>query len=287
MTPSEAGSPADSMTSSGCASGTSLSGDLDWKLQVAGRERAVRVHLPRGYDATKPTPVVLNFHGRNSTASQQELLTGMSPKADAAGFVVVYPSGVGQTWNGGLCCGEAQTAQVDDVGFTRAVLDELERKLCVDKRRVFATGLSNGAFMANRLGCELADRIAAIAPVAGQLATTSCSPSRPIGVMHFHGTADNVVSYTGLGLPGVEVSLKAWATRNGCAATPLQTYAKGDTTCVTYAKCTDAADVTLCTIDGGGHTWPGGFAVPGLGKTTQDIKAVDAMWEFFQGHPLP
>jgi len=279
--------PASSPAPAGCAA-TAKAGDLDWTLLSKGRTRTVRVHVPKGYNSQTRTPVVINFHGRNSTASQQELLSGMTPKSDAAGFLLVYPTGVGQTWNDGLCCGQAQSENVDDVAFTKDLIDELNAKLCVDNKRIFATGLSNGAFMANRLACELSDRIAAIGPVAGQLLTTSCAPTRPVPLMHFHGTADNVVAYGGqFGTPSVESSIKAWAARNGCAATPTATYAKGDTTCETYGSCKQGADVTLCKIEGGGHTWPGGFAVPGLGKTTKDIDATDAMWSFFAAHPMP
>lgn len=284
-----AGAPAaPAKPSGGCAGAGVSPGNVDWTIASGGRQRTARVHVPPGYDGTTPTPVLINFHGRNSNASQEELISQTTPKADAARFVVVYPTGVGATWNAGLCCGQAQTEDVDDVAFTRALVDELEAKLCVDKKRVFATGLSNGAFMVNRLACELADRIAAIGPVAGQLLSTTCNTSRPVPVIHFHGTADAIVSYDGqLGMPGVESSLKAWASRNGCSTTPKQTYASGDATCVSYDGCKANADVTLCTIAGGGHTWPGGLAVPGLGKTSQDIDATDAMWDFFVKHPMP
>jgi polyhydroxybutyrate depolymerase len=252
-----------------------------------GMQRAAHVHIPTGYDGTKPVPVLLNFHGRMTTASDQELISGTTPKADKAGFVVVYPSGIGETWNAGLCCGDAMSMNIDDVGFTRDLLDTLESKLCVDKKRVFAAGLSNGAFMSDRLACELGDRIAAIGPVAGQL-LSPCTPSRPIPVMEFHGTADQIVPYNGgLGMPAVTDVAKAWAKQNGCGATPMQTYAMGDATCITYSGCTANADVTLCTIQDGGHTWPGGFPIPGLGKTSTDINATDAMWDFFTKHPMP
>lgn len=283
QTDAGAGSPAPA----GC-NGATKAGDLDWTITSKGRSRTLRVHVPKGYNSQVRTPVVINFHGRNSSASQQELISEMTPKSDAAGFLLVYPAGVGQTWNAGLCCGQAQSENVDDVAFTRDLIDELNAKLCVDTKRIFATGLSNGAFMANRLACELSDRIAAIGPVAGQLLTTSCSPARPVAIMHFHGTADNVVTYGGqFGTPSVESSIKSWAARNGCSGAPTQTYAKGDVTCETYGSCKQGADVTLCKIDGGGHTWPGGFAVPGLGKTTKDIDATEAMWSFFAAHPMP
>lgn len=255
-------------------------------VTVAGRKRTARVHFPAAYDGNKPLPVVLDFHGRGMTPDQENLMTGMNAKGDSAGFVSVHPAGVGNTWNAALCCSPASTENVDDVGFVRALTEELEKKFCVDPKRFFATGISNGGFITNRLACELSDRIAAIAPVAGQLLSAPCSPKRPVAVMHFHGTSDTVVPYGGgLGMPAIEQSVKAWAGRNACSASPKQTYSKGDTTCVTYEQCKDGADVTLCTVQEGGHTWPGGF--PGLGKTTTDIRATDALWEFFQKHPMP
>lgn len=287
--PSEPTPPSTSPPATGCSLSNGLkAGNRDVVITSDGRQRTARVHVPASYDAAKPTPLLLNFHGRQSNGSQQELVSETTPKADAAGFIVVYPEGFGQTWNGGLCCGQAQTQNVDDVAYTRALLDDLATKLCVDPKRVFATGLSNGAYMAHRLACELSDRIAAIGPVAGQLLTKTCTPKRPVPVMHFHGDADAIVLYEGGGgVAGVEESTKAWATRNGCATTPKETYAKGDAKCLTYGSCKDGADVTLCTISGGGHTWPGGFPVPGLGKTSQDIDATNAMWDFFTAHPMP
>lgn len=272
----------------GCTSPGLAPGNHDVTVASGGRMRLARVHVPPSYDAAKPTPVLLNFHGRNSNAAQEELLSKTTAKADAAGFVVVYPTGIGATWNAGLCCGQAQIEGIDDVAFTRALLDELGAELCVDHKRVFATGLSNGGFMANRLACELADRIAAIGPVAGQLLSSPCTPARPVPVIHFHGNADAIVPYQGgFGMPSVESSVAAWAGRNGCSSTAKQTYAKGDATCVAYGDCDAGADVMRCTIAGGGHTWPGGVPVPALGKTSQDIDATDAMWEFFVAHPMP
>jgi polyhydroxybutyrate depolymerase len=277
-----------SSASSGCgATGGLAAGNNDLTITSGGKQRTARVHVPQSYDAKKPTAVVINFHGRMSDPSQEETVSKMTPKADAAGFVVVYPTGVGQTWNAGLCCGEAQSQNIDDVGFTRDLLDELGKKLCVDTKRVFATGLSNGAYMANRLGCDLSDRIAAIGPVAGQLMMSTCATKRAVPVMYFHGDADPIVSYQNNGWPGAQDSAKAWAERNGCALTTTQTYSKGDATCATYSSCKDNADVTLCTISGGGHTWPGGTPVPFLGKTSQDIDATSAMWDFFTKHPMP
>jgi polyhydroxybutyrate depolymerase len=114
----------------------------------------------------------------------------MDDVADREGFVTVYPDGLGVlgTWNGGGCCGYAVQNDVDDVGFVTALLDHLEQALCIDRARVFASGMSNGGIFSHRLACEQSERIAAIAPVAGTLMIESCAPSRSVSVMHIHGS---------------------------------------------------------------------------------------------------
>ena len=275
-----------------CAGKEALKGDLDWTLEVGGRNRIAHVHVPKGYDPTKAVPVVLDFHGYTSNGSEQNLLAHMTEKADAATFIAVHPEGTGSSpsWNAGACCGDAAANGVDDVGFVGKLIDELESKLCVDTHRVFATGMSNGGFLSHRLACELSTRIAAVAPVAGLLAIPTCSPARPMSVFQFHGTLDPLVPYDGspsMGFPSVLQTMSGWATRSGCSATPRETSKKGDVTCTTYDGCKDGAEVSLCTVTGGGHTWPGGLPVPSLGYTTTDIVATDAMWDFFMKHPLP
>ena len=150
--------------------------------------------------------------------------------------------------------------------------------------------MSNGGFLSHRIACELSARVAAVAPVAGVLAIPTCNPTRPMSVFQFHGTLDGLVAYNGnptMGFPSVAQTMSGWATRSGCSTTARQTAKKGDVTCVTYDKCKLGAEVSLCTVDGGGHTWPGGTPVPSLGYTTNDIVATDAMWDFFVRHPLP
>lgn len=250
-----------------------------------GRAREFDVRLPAGYDANRPTPVVLNFHGRNSSASQQVWISEMDPIADRENFIVVYPSGVGSTWNADLCCGTASSSNIDDVGFTAAMLDKLEQDYCVDAKRVYATGLSNGGFISHKIACELSDRIAAIAPVAGTL-LSACEPSEPVAVMHFHGTADSIVSYNGyVGFAGVDDTIDTWVDRNSCSSSPTQVYAQGDVVCDEWSGCAGGVAVQRCKVNGGGHQWPGGFTIPGLGYNTDDIVASEAMWEFFEAHP--
>ena len=275
-----------------CVGKAALAGDLDWAMKVDGKDRTVHVHVPKGYDPAKPVPVVLSFHGYTSNGVQQNLLAHMSEKADSAGFIAVHPEGVGvsQSWNAGACCGEAASSAVDDVGFVGKIIDEVESKLCVDAHRVYATGMSNGGFLSHRLACELSTRIAAVAPVAGVLGIPTCNPTRPMSVFQFHGTLDSLVAYGGnpsMGFPSVAQTLSGWAGRSGCSLTPRETSKKGEVTCVTYDGCKSGAEVNLCTVTSGGHTWPGGAPVPSLGHTTTDIVATDAMWDFFMKHPLP
>lgn len=271
-----------------CTGKGALSGDLDWTIPHGGRDRVARIHVPSTYDPAKGIPVVLNFHGYTSNGRDQAAYTRMNAKADAAGFVAVHGEGFSSSWNAGACCGQAQSQGLDDVGFVNALLDELSEKLCVDTKRVFSTGLSNGGFLSYRLACESAGRIAAIAPVAGVMGIPTCNPSRAVPVMHFHGTNDGLVPYNGgNGFPSVADTISGWVMRDQCTGGEKTTFEKGNVRCVTRDACANGGEVTLCTVDGGGHTWPGAMPFPVLGVTTQDIAATDAAWEFFQKHPMP
>ena len=265
--------------------------DAVWTLEHAGMTRSIRVHVPASYDPTRATPVVLDFHGYTMSAQTQEDMTRLPEKSDAEGFISVTPDGTGSPrgWNAGACCGTPASSGLDDVGFVDALLDQLEARLCVDTRRVFSTGFSNGGFLSHRLACEMSDRIAAIAPVAGMIGVASCNPTRPVPVMHFHGTSDNIVPYNGGGFtsyPSAPETDAGWAMRNGCDTATTESFANGDSRCVTHTGCDGGSEVTLCTITGGGHTWPGGAYFPG-GHITMDLSATDAMWTFFVAHPLP
>ncbi len=283
-TPPPAGGPSPT-----CATRVPQPEEGVWTLSVGGRERVAKVHVPAIVKADVETPLVMNFHGFTSNASQQSLLSGMSAKADKEGFVVIYPEGLQSSWNAGACCGSSMNDSIDDVGFVSALLDEAEKRLCVDKRRIFVTGMSNGAFLSHKLGCTLADRIAAIAPVAGVVATPTCTPSRPVPVFHTHGTLDALVPFFGdaiKGFPSARNSADAWALRSGCSLTPTEVFRNFDARCETYPGCKAGGDVTLCIIEGGGHTWPGGLPVPAFGHTSYSMNVTDKMWEFFRQHPL-
>ncbi|MFP2933698.1 alpha/beta hydrolase family esterase [Pyxidicoccus sp. 3LG] len=279
-------------------------GTYDWTVEHGGRTRAYRVHVPPGYDATRPAPAVLAFHGFGSSEARMEALTGLSTLADTEGFLAVYPRGLSQSelrgtsaasqenqrgWNGGACCGRARDT-VDDVGFVDALLADLDRRVCVDTRRTFAMGFSNGGFFSYRLACERASRFAAIAPVAGTEGLSACKPSRPVPVLHVHGTADSIIHYGGgnnLGpyggdYPSAEESVRRWAKRNGCDGATVQTYQQGDSTCVAHTGCVpESATVSLCTVQEGEHTWPGANGGP------PDLEATREAWRFFQARPRP
>lgn len=275
-----------------CTGKEKLAGDLEWTLKPTDMDRKVKVHVPTSYDPSKGTSVVLNFHGLSGSANQQATYAGMIAKSDSAGFVAVHAEGIGfvQSWNAGTCCGTAAQQGTKDVEFVAAILDELDKKVCVDKKRIFSTGLSNGGFLSHRLACELSDRIAAIAPVAGVVGVPTCNPKRAIPVMQFHGTQDTLVPFNGNPTyPAVPETMAKWAERNKCTDQPRETFKKDDVTCTTQSACEAGAEVTLCKVEGGGHTWPGATDAAGgfLGKTTKAIVATDAMWDFFQKHPMP
>jgi polyhydroxybutyrate depolymerase len=281
-------------------------GDQTRTVTVAGRERNYLIHAPPSIDATKPIPVVLIFHGGGTNAAQMVHFCVLNDKADEAGFLAVYPNGTGRTeqlltWNAGNCCGYAQQEIVDDVGFVRKLLDDLGAVSQIDAKRVYATGMSNGAMMAYRLASELSDRIAAIAPVAGPMGTRECHPTRAVPVLHFHGTDDKFAPLAGgrgerslsqTDFYSVEHSLGCWIKANGCDEKPVvvEEPAKvADGTKAarkTWGGGKNGAEVVLIEIAGAGHTWPGRQpSVLFLGKSTKNVAANDEIWEFFKKHP--
>lgn len=255
-----------------------VAGDQFFTLQHDGMERSYLLHIPEKVDLSVAGPLVVNMHGAGSTNWQQVLFSDMSTSADALGFIVVYPQGYGNTWNAGTCCGQAVRDDIDDVGFIRALVADVSAKVCVDASRVYATGMSNGGYMSHRLGCEAADLFAAIAPVAGEIGIPSCTPSRPIPVIAYHGTEDPLVPYQN----GAD-SVQTWADLNGCQGEPVHTVF-GNSYCDVYESCNAGARTGLCTLDPEGHCWPGGsesLCLPPIAPYNDDIHANEHMWAFF------
>lgn len=273
-------------------------------LEVGELKRTALVHIPQSYQPELPIPVVLALHGAAMTGPIMALFSGLNETSEKRGFVVIYPNGTGPgpllTWNaGGFVKGFG--SQVDDVAFIRLLLDDIEKVIHVDKKRIFACGMSNGAMMCYRLAGELSDRIAAIAPVAGTMATSIAQPPRAVSVIHFHGTLDTLVPFDlGNGrrhpwfrLKSVEDSIQTWSKFNECDPEPKRTdelSQEGDelkVTRQTYGPGKDGSQVVLITIDGGGHTWPGQVPpVQLIGKSAMNISANELLWSFFEGHPF-
>ncbi len=264
--------------------------DMEWSVTHDGLTRTFFVHIPPSYNVNQPMPVVLDFHGRALNATAQQGISRMIEVSDAQGFIVVQPEGTGtlQTWNADLCCGHASTNNIDDTGFVEVMLDKLNEDLCVNTRKVYATGLSNGGFMSHKLACELSDRITAIAPVSGTLTTFDCEPARPVPVFHFHGDADTIVPYDGFaGFISVADTIDAWVEINGCNSQPEVFFDQDDVQCERWSDCQQDTEVRLCTVRGGGHTWPGGTSFGLFGHITDTISASEMMWDFFQRYSLP
>lgn len=250
-------------------------------IDVDGVSRSYDLFVPESYDPTAAAPLVVNFHGLFGSPAQQVEFSQFDPTAEAHGMLVAYPAGIGASFNAGGCCGEASSSGVDDVGFARALVADVSVKMCVDPRRVYATGMSNGGHMAHRIACEAADLFAAAASVAGILYVAECAPARPISMIQLHGTSDLIVGYN-----GVPEMMAAWADRNGCSPTSETTFEQGDMVCETWPGCDAGVEVSLCTIDGGGHCWPGNGSCI-FGHSSTELHASEVIATMFDAQMLP
>ena len=241
-------------------------------LTHGGVARSYLVHVGRAVTPGKAAPLVVNVHGLNNSPAIQVAFSGMSALADTRGLVVAYPQGLNASFNAGGCCGQSASSGVDDIGFIRDLVTDVEKQVCVDTRRVYATGFSNGGYMAYRLGCEAADVFAAVAPVSGVNATPTCKPGHPVPVFAFHGDADPVVAYA-----SDRTSIAEWVTRDGCKGAPTHT-TFGASSCDEWAGCDGGVKVKMCTIAGGSHLWPGAGSA---------IVASPAILDFFDQFTLP
>jgi polyhydroxybutyrate depolymerase len=275
-------------------------------IEVQGATRTYLVHLPKNYSSSHKWPVVFVLHGGNDQGRGMDVVTHFNDFADQQGIIAVYPEGLNRGWDDGRVSRRLAPRTADDVGFISALTDKLEADYSVDGGRVYVTGISNGGFMSFRLGCDLAGRIAAIAPVAATFPidlTNSCHPARPIPLLMINGTADPLVPYQGGEviadggkIMAAEKSAEKWAQMNGCSSSPSivtlpPKSADGLATRITrYTNCKFGADVELRSIEGGGHTWPGGFQyLPErlIGETSREFSANEEIWKFFAAHPMP
>lgn len=235
--------------------------------------------------------LLIVMHGFTQTAENIMQYSQFNQLAESEGFAVVYPQGIGNSWNVDFNGGST----ADDLGFIAALIDSLSENYAIDLNRIYATGFSNGGFMSYRLAYQLSNKIAAIASVAGTISSNafqSWSPELPVPVLHIHGTADFIVPYAGFsGIEGVEALLNFWITHNGCASPPEITdlpdlVQEGSTvTLYEWMNCNSDKQIDLLKINNGGHTWPGANG-SGIGNVNQDISASEEIWNFVKQFSL-
>ena len=288
-------------------------GDHTDSIVWDGLERTYLIHIPSFYDRIKPMPLVIALHGGKGTGKDMIKLTrgSFNTLADKEGFIVVYPDGIEKNWNDGRLemkfLSRAHRENIDDVGFISVLIDRFAKELNIDKKRVYVTGISNGALMSHRLACELSENITAIAMVAGAIPknkTYTSLPSSPISVLVINGINDPLTPWEGREIGGrlkklgvvlsIPETVKFWVTHNQCSSSPIITLEPDkdprDGTRVrqeVYGQGNEGTEVILYAIEGGGHTWPGGYQyLPEciIGKTSKDIDANEVIWNFFKKH---
>ncbi len=258
----------------------------------SGEKREYLLYVPESYDATRPTPLVICLHGGGVLPALQRDMSGWNRLAASHSFIVAYPAGLDRAWH----VTRPGPGLTRDVRFISDLIDDLEKAYNIDPARIYANGLSNGGGMAFVLSCTLSDRIAAVGMVAAAqfLPWSWCTDPRPVPMISFHGTAETIVPYEGgtswvspvVPFPDVSEWTANWARRNRCRPDPALSAVAADVTRRDYTDCADDAAVVLFTIDGGGHTWPGGEPLLEwlLGPTSESVDASRQMWAFFQQH---
>ena len=270
-----------------------IEGKTNGVVVTSGQTRKYFLYVPRTYDRSKKTPLLISLHAGALRPEAQMEISRWDDLADEHGFIVIYPSGsrLPRVWPmGTISLGR-------DVKYISDLIDKVESEYTIDPTRIYADGMSNGGGMAFALSCKLSDRIAAVGAVASaqMLEWKRCGDSRPVPTIFFHGTADRFAPYLGGTspiAPGPFPGIPDWAARvaqrNQCRGNPIETQVTANVRRLSYTNCTGNADVVLYTIAGGGHTWPGGEHLPEwiAGRTTDDISADRVMWDFFLQHPL-
>ena len=263
-------------------------------LASSGIERYYLLHVPKDHDRRKQVPLIISMHGAAIWPEAQRFASGWNEIADREGFIVAYPAGrrtIGpRVWR----AGGGRELPVD-VRFIQDLIDAVARSHNIDRTRVYANGLSNGGGMSFVLSCTIPDRIAAVGLVSSAQTWpwNACTKLQPMPMIAFHGTNDHFTPYAGGGsgvsqspFPSIPRFASYWAERNACTSKPVETAVAPDVRRRAYANCANGAEVVLYTIEGGGHTWPGGPVMSEwfLGRTPTNISASEEMWRFFKNH---
>ena len=276
----------------GCSDSSSVSSPRPavqhGELTLDAVVRTYRVYSPITLGRHVKAPLVLVLGGYGNSADEMVAVTEFDREAATGDFVVAYAEGIGGSWNAGFCCGRTARDGVDDVAFLSALIDRLQVDYGIDPDRVYVAGVSVGAMMAYRLGCEAAQRIAGVGAVAGAMILDDCQPARPVPVIEIHGTEDPLVPYEGgvvqpegvatQPVPPTSAVVQRWASLNRCPSAPHEE-TDGPVRTATWAGCAGGSAVKLIVVDGGTHTW---FA-PGLGAANGAVHATHLMWSFFDG----
>jgi len=295
-----------SVTTSAMAQPVSMSaGTHELKFRFQGSARNYLLHVPHNYNPQHPAALVVALHGGGGHAAYMadDERYGLIAKSEREGFIALFPNGYSKfprgrlaTWNAGGCCGDARDRNSDDVGFVRALVDEIGAQVRIDRQRIFATGMSNGGMMAYRLACEAADLFHAVASVAGTEAQADCQPARPIPVLHIHARNDTHVLFDGgtgpdafrdsakvMNFVSVPETVARWVKRNRCDSRPRRVLDKPGAYCDEYSGCAETATVRLCVTEAGGHSWPGAQTTRrGKEGASQALLANDVIWDFFK-----
>jgi polyhydroxybutyrate depolymerase len=274
------------------------------KIIVDGIERTYILHVPES--VSSPAPLVFVLHGGGGTGKRMNKLTRFNKVSDEHGFIICYPDGIDKHWNDGRKVNKSfkNGVEINDVKFISLLIDTLESKYSIDSARIYVCGISNGGMMSFRLGCELNDKIAAIAPVAISMSKylyNSCVPGKPVPLLYIFGNEDPLVPYEGGSISfnrgevvSVDNTLAFWGKNNQCSDTPVITTIdkEDDDTYVkkfVFSGAAERNEVVFYLIYGGGHTWPGGLQyLPKflVGRTSKEFNASEVIWKWFEGKRL-
>jgi polyhydroxybutyrate depolymerase len=259
-------------------------------FQQGQPRRTYRLHVPGGYDARTRLPVLLDLHGFGGSAQGEEQGSGYDRLADRMGFLAVYGQGLPGSQGAGWASTRPMDLGIDELGYFAALLNQIQRQLCVDERRVYVTGFSNGGGMTDMLACFMSARVAAVAPVSGNYYVeskgTGCHPGRPVPLLEMHGTGDPIVPYDGIGrvesggwpLLPIPQFLAGWAARDRCGNGPTTFLDSPQVTGLRWDGCRGGVSVVHYRWNGGGHGAP---------STIDGVPASEVVWRFLAGYSLP